>query len=235
MRYKILLGVVLVCGLWQLWQDQAIADAVLAFCFGGVVPGSRIVLSPTTMLLGVIIGLAVLAATLLLRPLRPLQLPRPADRAIDEAPVAASLDILPRRPTSRRRWTGFSRAAAWRTKRWLHSLELGRRQGLRRAKAAGGVGYRRLQKLAVIAWREARKASLALWRWAAPYLWQFDSWLQQQVNGLSEQLRRRARRHDNIVFMLAIGRECKNAAGQFRLTGLRLAAKQQLRKLRTKP
>lgn len=63
-RIKALLWIAVLIGLWELYNNDVIANAALAFVFGGVVPGTNIIMAPDTVIFaaaGTAIGLIVLA------------------------------------------------------------------------------------------------------------------------------------------------------------------------------
>lgn len=57
------------------------------------------------------------------------------------------------------------------------------------------------------AWRLARSQSKAFWRWLIPQLWRFDHWLEIRAHATARRTAARIHKHENLMFVLLIGRE----------------------------
>lgn len=199
-----------ICGLWLLWENDAVMDALMSFIMAGVVPGSGKVLTPEQMY--AIMGATLLLAIMVIFRSETTRAVRRRKRAVIE--VAEEIEIpevvveqpepfvmpepilvikLPRQPgLISRAWRGLQRQLT-------RAVSAGWRASVLNSKMV--VAFVRVILVATYNWqKEARRAlgallqkglvvlrgwlvkfAITVWVYAEPKLYQFDKFIERKL------------------------------------------------------
>lgn len=227
--------------------NNAVSDAVLALFFAGVVPGTDVILSPDTVLRSAVLMLTLGALLLLRKYFNNHKLRHPRDTtapvrvvgavAIKELHHTVSPELhsskVPHISRTRYILSGGSKILA----RMHYGAQTGKSflyRIIMSIKQLCITIYKALRSFAIQVWHYVSSNSILAWRWAAPYLWQFDSWLEERVRLFRASVVRQAHRHAYAKLLLEIGNESKKAISGLQLKTFWLSTKEQLSKLKNK-
>lgn len=201
-QLKLLLGLILAVGLWQLLQNDAVSSAALALFLDGEIPVTHAIVPPS-FVIGVSAVLVFLVTLALLSRFQ--SKPTPGTNAAEYLPrvehvqpvvppvtdlvyPGAKRSHLPRRLWLQHNWmildeTMHSRSAAFAVTVKYNFWRLRRVSG---AYAEGASAW--LSSIAVPTAHATSRAARRFWHWASPLLWQFDGWLERQTKVAKEKL-----------------------------------------------
>ncbi|HKU18546.1 MAG TPA: hypothetical protein VJP80_04695 [Candidatus Saccharimonadales bacterium] len=205
-----LIWLAVLTAVWQVGLTPTVSNAFLQFYAAGVVPGTKIVLTPDQMFLLLGVTLALAAALIFLKEWRRLAraLLRPKARAPEvvetsipiESEVSEAADrpvviiTIPKRPGL------VSRALSQMSPEWQRTFQMAlvhgrarRAQGMRRVRAVAAEMWRLVRVYGKRAWRHAVVGLAAvaaysligaeqLWRWCEPHCRRFDRYLNQRLH-----------------------------------------------------
>jgi hypothetical protein len=246
-KQKILVWGVVLFVAWQILLSDTVSNALLSFFFGGIVPGTNVVLSPDAML-GVVGGLfAVGFVAMLVMSYRSrtklllnesdidteAALPK---RPKKHQPVVSAVSV-PKTPHAVRRFPAmlkaktaplFARLRPWSYRVWVHV-----RKGAGKL-AVYAIGFYELGRLATIkyskrAWEEAKLA----WHRAEPRIWRLNSQLERQWLRFRAWAAVRWGRNEFFLVLRAASREVVEVFRQAILAGASFA-REQARKFKNK-
>mgnify|MGYP000695756407 CR=1 FL=1 len=236
-RQKLVYGLTGLCAVILLVLNPRIVEAFLLFCFGGVVPGTDIVLSPDTVMWSTVAAIGIFLATIITRmvlssmrrkwhvhiPVRVV-----ATKVIevkqfsDEEPVARPILQHASRHRSRQlRHMGASFGRMVRDTSIVVGVMLGgvlRTLGamvmalyIALAFSVKGVLYG-IGRFAVGSLKIMQRAASAIWQKLKPLLWALDAWLEIRVRSLEGWTGHKLRQYETVRLIETIGGEYKKSA-----------------------
>lgn len=234
---KLLVFAIIAGVLWFVFQSDVVLNALLAFFFAGVVPGTNTVITPQDMMRGAVVAAIVIFVGIITysvikhivvkRAIRRLGLkPDYTARAVVQPLVVTKKN---KKPTTKKSKDPV--VVKIRPKHTTPALFTWFEQNTPKfARKASGLVSKFIRRSANVVWqivkriarytkrtiiytaKASKNDSIAFWQWLEPHLRHADAWLEAHVKAIVHKITKRLKRSDNFKFILSLVSQLKTRA-----------------------